>query len=303
MVSFILMNVIAIFHSWKFTHFGKSNTEKTQKPGKLSFGGKVKTLFFGVNIPRPENKETPAVKFETIKLQSNVEIESWLIPAPESRGTVALFHGFSGEKSSMLDKAEVFRELGYSTLVVDFMGSGGSEGNQTTIGFKEAEQVKTCYDYLVAQGESEIFLFGTSMGAVAVMKALSDSDIQPNGIILECPFGSMYQTVCARFDAMGVPAFPMAGLLVFWGGTMNGFWGFGHNPTKYASQINCPTLLLHGEKDARVSISEIDGIFENLKGEKKLKMYPEAGHENYLTQYKAEWTADVAALLNKFTRD
>jgi hypothetical protein len=197
----------------------------------------------------------------------------------------------------MLDKSDIILGLGYNTFLVDFMGSGGSEGNQTSIGFLEAEQVKTCYDYLTDKGEQNIYLFGTSMGSVATMKAISDYHIEPKGIMIECPFGSMYKIVCARFKTMNAPTFPMAGLLVFWGGLQNGFWAFGHNPTVYAKKINCPTLLLSGAKDEKVSREEINQIFKNLGGQKKLKIYQEAGHENYLKKYKNEWTKDIHEFL------
>lgn len=287
------MNIVAIFHSYKFTHFIDSKIEKTKDPKKLTTGEKIKTLLFGVSNPRPENLTIPTSDFETIKLKSNKEIECWSIKTENAKGTVILFHGFGGNKSSMLDKAEIFLGLGYNTFLVDFMGSGGSEGNQTTIGFLEAEQVKTCFDYLTEKGEQNIYIFGTSMGSVATMKAINDFDIKPKGIIIECPFGSMYKTVCARFKTMNAPTFPMAGLLVFWGGLQNGFWAFGHNPTEYAKKINCPTLLLYGAKDEKVSREEIDLIFNNLGGHRTLKIYQEAGHENYSTKYKNEWTQDI----------
>lgn len=291
------MNIVAVFHSYKFTHFTDSKSAKTKNPNKLTSGEKLKILAFGISNPRPENKEVPTQDYETIKLKSNRVIECWSIKAANSKGTVILFHGFGGDKSSMLDKSEVFLELGYSTFLVDFMGSGGSEGSQTTIGFLEAEQVKTCFDYLTKKGEKNIYLFGTSMGAVAIMKSIDDHGLAPKGIMLECPFGSMYDTVCARFKVMNAPTFPMAGLLVFWGGIQSGFWAFGHKPTEYSHNIKCPTLLLYGATDKRVSRNEIDAIFNNLPGQKKLKIYQDAGHENYLTKYKNQWTQDVQEFL------
>lgn len=299
MITFVLMNIVAIFHSYKFTHFSNSKTEKTKDPKKLTTKQKVKTLIFGVSNPRPENKSFPKRDYMTIKLNSKKEIECWSIKAEKPKGTVVLFHGFSGDKSDMLDKSEIFLDLGYNTLLVDFMGSGGSAGNQTTIGFLEAEQVKTCFDYLKENGEQNIVLFGTSMGSVAIMKAISDFDIKPHSLIIECPFGSMYKTVCARFKTMNAPTFPMASLLVFWGGLQNGFWAFGHNPTEYAKKINYPTLLLYGAQDEKVSLEEIDNIFNNLAGQKKLKIYQECGHENYLTKYKDEWEQDIQNFLTK----
>lgn len=296
---FILMNIVAIFHAYKFTHFSETGTEKTKSSAKLSAIDKIETIIFGVNNPRPENTTIPTHDFEVIKIKSNREIECWNIKTENATGYVILFHGYGGNKSSMLDKAEAFLELGYNTLLVDFMGSGGSEGNQTTIGYLEAEQVKTCFNYLHKEGEQNIFLYGTSMGAVATMKAIGDYNINPKGIIIECPFGSMYKTVSARFKTMNAPTFPMAGLLVFWGGIQNGFWAFNHNPTEYAKKINCPTLLLHGAKDEKVSMEEIQSIYNNLEGIKKLNVYEEAGHENYLTKYETKWTEDVKEFLEE----
>jgi uncharacterized protein len=294
---FLLMNIVAFFHAYKFTHFSLTTEAKTQSQ-KLSFGGKLKALFFGINNPRPENKTNPKRPYETVVLQSNKKIECWYINTDSAKGTVILFHGYGGEKSSMLRQADEFLALGYNTLLVDFMGSGGSEGNQTTIGFKEAEEVKSCYDY-ISKGEKNIYLFGSSLGASAILKSINDYAITLSGIIIECPFGSLYKTTCARFKSMGVPSFPMSGLLVFWGGVQNGFWAFSYKPEEYAKKVTCPALLLYGEKDERVSRKEIDIIFTNMKGKKYLKTFPLAGHEDYHAKYKDEWMKQVIMFLDK----
>jgi alpha-beta hydrolase superfamily lysophospholipase len=291
------MNVVAFFHAYKFTHFSKAKMTRTKDPAKLSATQKLNTLIFGVNNPRPTNNRHPSQKFETVILKSNKEIKCWYIPHSTSKGTVIIYHGFSGNKSLMLDKADEFYNLGYSILLVDFMGSGGSEGRQTTIGYFEAEQVKTSFDYVLNKGEKNIYLFGTSMGSVAIMKAIHDFRFSPSGIIIECPFGSMYKTVCARFKLMNAPSFPMAGLLVFWGGVQNGFWAFGHNPTEYAKEIRCPTLLLYGGLDKKVSRDETEKMFSNLGGKKQLIVYPKAGHENLLDNDPRAWRQDVSTFL------
>ncbi|MFT4062089.1 MAG: alpha/beta fold hydrolase [Edaphocola sp.] len=299
------LNVIASFHAYRFTHFSLGDATKTANPNELGFWAKISTLLTGVRNPRPQNKQLPAENYGTLVLQSNVMTECWWLPAyannvPQSKGSIALFHGYSGSKATMLDKAAIFRNLGYNVLLVDFMGSGGSEGNVTTIGYKEAEQVRTAFEYLKNNVAGKIYLFGTSMGAAAVMKAISDYHLQPRAIMVECPFGTMYGTVAARFRQMGAPAFPLAGLLVFWGGAENGFWAFGHNPENYASHIDCPVLLMYGGKDPNVSKEETEAIFDNLKGPKTLKIYPEAGHENYLLKYRQDWSNDVTKFLKSY---
>ena len=295
--TFLMINIIAFFHAYKFTHFTENKSEKTKSPEKQSSFEKAKTLFLGVNNPKPKNLKFPSQKYKTVLLKSNKKIECWLIKNENSKGTIILFHGYGSEKSSMISKSDEFLKLGYSTMLVDFMGSGNSEGNQTTIGYKEAQEVKSTFDYLNQKGEKNIYLFGTSMGAAAIMKSINDYRIEPKGIIIECPFGSMYQTVCARFNKMNAPTFPMAGILLFWGGIQNGFWGFSHNPAEYAKNINCPTLLLYGEKDKSVSQKEIKEIFANLKGPKKLTIYKKTGHENYLIKNKPEWIRNITAFI------
>ena len=208
-----------------------------------------------------------------------------------------MFHGYAGEKSSLLERAEEFIKLGYSIFLVDFMGSGGSEGSSTSIGYKEAEQVKDCYNHVLKGGERNIILFGTSMGAAAILKAMDDYSIKVTSVILECPFGSLYKTVKARFKIMRLPDFPAAAFLCFWGGVQNGYWAFSHNPTEYAKAVTCPVLLMYGEADDRVSSEETDEIFKNLKGTKTLKSYPLGSHNVFGESNRANWINDVTAFL------
>ncbi len=296
---FVLLNVVVFFHAYRFTHFANSNLPRTQSPDKLSLKEKVKTALFGANMPRPTNKNTPDRPFKTIVLNSNKSIECWEIKTSNAKGTVVICHGYAGAKSRMLDKAEIFLDLGYNAFLIDFRGSGGSEGNSTTVGFDEAKEVKDAYDYLKEKGEAHIILFGTSMGAAAALKAVSDYDIAPDKLILECPFGTMYETVCARFNNMGIPSFPLAGMLVFWGGVQHGFWAFGHCPEEYARAVDCPVLLMYGETDANVSRKETDAIYANLPGKKKLVIFPGTGHENYLIKNRGSWSREVQGFLGR----
>jgi uncharacterized protein len=297
LTGFILLNVVVYFHAYKFTHFADAAVRKTNSPAKLSWQGKLKALLTGVDNPRPANKQEPRRPYRTVIIKSSYSIACWEIQVPDPKGTVAIFHGYSGNKGSMLDKAEVFNQLGYNAILADFMGSGGSEGNETTIGFYEAKQVASLVSYMQQKGEKRIILFGTSMGAAAIMKAMADDKLQVTSAILECPFSTMLSTVEARFRAMNVPAFPMAQLLVFWGGVQNGFNAFKHNPEQYAKRITVPVLLLYGAKDRDVSRKETDAIFKNLHGPKRLRIFENAGHENYLLRHRAEWVESVSGFL------
>jgi hypothetical protein len=294
-----MMNIVAAFHGYKFTHFADSNTTKTRKPVKLTTPQLLGALLFGVSNPRPVNTKVPSLPYETITIPSNVKLECWMIKADSAKGTVLMFHGFSSCKASMIKKSEELVKMGYNTLLVDFMGSGGSEGNETTIGYKEAVEVKACYDYLQQRGEKNIYLFGSSMGAAAILKAINDYQPKVSGIMIECPFGTMYQTTCARFHQMHVPTIPMATLLDFWGGLECGFNAFTYSPAAYAKSVTCPTLLMYGALDENVSRAETDQIFANLAGKKHLVIFPHAGHDDYLVNHKKEWVSEVDSFLKR----
>ena len=299
LIGFIISNVIFYNHAYKFTHFTEGNGKRI-KPENLTTAERIKVLFFGVDNPKPLNDKVPPREYSTIRIKSHVELEGWLIEEESQKGIVILFHGYSGSKSSNITYGEEFNKKGYTTLLVDFMGSGGSGGNQTTLGVKESRDVKESYDFVKQKypGE-EIILFGSSMGAVSIMKSILDYDLKPDKIILECPFGSMKTTIRKRFEAMNVPSFPFAEILLFYGGVQNGFNGFKHNPTEYAKSIMIPTLLFYGINDKRVTISEIATIFENLKGDKELRVLKESGHENYLLNDDEDWIESVGRFIKK----
>ncbi len=292
-----MMNIVACFHAYKFTHYADTEVPITNNPEQLSIKQKIIALLFGVDLPRPKNNRFPTHEYETVYL-ANRKLECWEIKVANPKGTVLLFHGYGNKKCAMIDRSDELNTMGYNTVLMDFSGSGGSAGNCTTIGFKEGEEVKLCFEYYYKKyNDKPIYLLGTSMGAAAIMKCMNDHKLKPQGVILECPFGSMHQTVCNRFEAMGVPSFPMAGMLVLYGGLMNGFWAFDHNPIDYAKKMDCPTLLMCGGSDERVSQQEIEEIYNNLQGEKQKIIYPKAKHESYLNQYAKEWTKDVSGFL------
>ena len=78
--------------------------------------------------------------------------------------------------------------LGYNTMLVDMRAHGNSEGIVNSIGYKESEEVKLAYDHISKKGEKNIVLWGMSLGAVIITKAIWQYDLKPQKIILEMPF-------------------------------------------------------------------------------------------------------------------
>ncbi|SHJ76689.1 hypothetical protein SAMN02745146_0117 [Hymenobacter daecheongensis DSM 21074] len=299
LVLLLLVNLIAFNHAWHFTHFSAEASPRTASPEKLTLPAKLGLLLTGVANPKPVNSGVPDFPYETLALDSpNGRLEIWYGAVPAPRGRVALFHGYTSDKSKLLTEAAFFRSLGYSVLLVDLSGAGGSAGYRCTVGYREAEDVATAFHFLTRQQPAvPVVLYGVSMGAVAILRAESELGVRPAAAIVECPYGSMLETAQNRFRAMHVPPFPLANLLVFWGGIQNSFWAFDHNARRYAARISTPTLLLYGLADKRVTRQETDGIFAALRGPKQRHYFSGVGHEPYWHRHPDAWQQQIRAFL------
>jgi len=305
LAGFILLNVMAYRQVWAMTHFVRSGGERTEPPEKLSGLGEVKVLFTGVSIPRPENSRTPkdiGLAFETHRFAGvkGVELEAWQIPHDTAKTVVVIFHGYAAAKDSQLETAKALYELGCECWLVDFHGSGGSAGDTTSIGWAEGKDVAASFRFVKERAVGrKIVLLGSSLGASAILRAVAHEGVAPDGLVLECPFNSLLTTTGNRFRAMKLPTFPLAHLLVFWGGKQHGFDGFEHNPEEYAKAVKFPTLLLIGDTDARVTLKDIEAVRKNLPKDSGFHVFKDTGHESYLQKWPEEWRTALSTFLTE----
>ena len=286
LAAFVAVNELAWVQARASTHFVETGeplstfTLTTWGPAKLA-----QAALLGVPIPRPQNHHTPAehyLPYETrsIPLPNGEQLEGWLVPHPQPAGMVLLFAGYAGVKEGLLTPASHMFQWGYSALLVDFRGSGGSSRSDTTLGMREADDVVAAMGYARAQWpELHVALYGVSMGAAAIIRSAGALGVQPAAIIAEGAFDRLLSTTRHRFDAVGAPAFPFAELLLFWGSVQTGYNGFANNPVDFAAGITCPTLLLHGERDPWVTAEETEAIAARLRGPVQVIHVPGRGHE------------------------
>jgi alpha-beta hydrolase superfamily lysophospholipase len=281
-----------------YAPFGSS----TSQIETSSLGAKLRTLFFGVQVPRPANLRTPAavgLAYETHAIPSaRGDLEGWFVPQPGAAGVAVLFHGYAAGKESLLTPATTFYALGYSVLLVDFHGSGGSPGSMTTLGVREADDVWDTVQYVQRRWPDQpLVLYGFSMGAAALARALASHPIQADAVILEALFDRLINTTRHRFGAMGLPAFPSAEVLLFWGSLNAGINGFGLNPVDDVGRISAPTLLLHGQSDPRVSSAELQILAAHFPTPPTLLDVPNVGHEPIALASPDVWQAAISAFL------
>jgi alpha-beta hydrolase superfamily lysophospholipase len=300
----IILNLMAWMHARAMMQF-RTSGEATKKPEELSVTEKLKVLLTGVRIPRPENIETPAnykLDFETVRFSGHAGhiLEAWYVPHPSAKTMVLLFHGYTKSKQETLPLAVQYYKMGYASLLVDFYGSGGSDGAGTSIGVYEAHDVTAAFNYARKRWPRRpIILHGISMGSAALLRAVSKDRLSPAALVIEAPFNRLLDTVKNRFREVGMPTFPAAELLVFWGGVQKGFNAFKHNPAEYAKYVTCPALLLHGALDTRATAEEARQVFGNLAGPKYFRSFPGVGHSLLINANLEKWQKDVAEFLDK----
>ena len=203
-VLIVLANVLAARHAKAFLTFVPAG-EVGPPPEQLSTGQKIGMLFTGVAVPRPANATDPGslgMSFTTHRIELGAEwLELWHISTEKpALGLAILFPGYASSKSSVLPEAAAFREMGFDILLVDFRGAGGSSGNDTTLGIREAEDVVASMKFAMERWpERRIVLFGRSMGAAGVLGAIAKHDVKPAAIVIECPFDRMLNAVRNRF--------------------------------------------------------------------------------------------------------
>lgn len=214
------------------------------------------------------------------------------IVAGSEPGTVFCFAGYGGDAAHLTAQAAWFHARGWSVVAVDFRGTGASEGDAVTIGWDEAAQVREA----VADATGPVVLYGLSMGAAAILRAVGDLGVRADALVLENPYDRLRTTVGHRIEARGLPVEPITTLLLGWGSLELGYDAFAMNPVESAAQVTVPTLLLDGADDAYVRGDEIRAIDAALQGPHSLVFVPGAKHQG-LFAFPETWVPAVDAFL------
>jgi alpha-beta hydrolase superfamily lysophospholipase len=302
-VQFLLFNISAALYAYKFTKVYDAPIAGSVS-GQTNVLNKTWRFFSGPLQRKMLSSPSPVFKYKTITFhtKNKLSLEAWFAqPDIASKGTVILFHGWLSNKSILLPEASEFIFQGYSVLLVDFRAHGNSQGHVTTIGVNEAEEVKLAWDFIKTKGEKNIILYGISMGAVAIAKAVGEFSLSPSGLILEMPFESMQSIIQGKARAQGFQNFvikPFSFFVTFWMGVERGISALQHKTANYVSKINCPVLLQWGANDEYVLRNETEKIFNAIASKnKKIVVYENAGHESLLYNDPHQWRIETERFL------
>jgi hypothetical protein len=200
--------------------------------------------------------EQPSPGYEEIQLQSEgLRLRAWLSRGEPDRPAVVIVHGLGDNLESYLEHARPFVERGHSVLLPDLRGHGASEGNYTTLGGREREDVRAAIELLHSEGLAEegVVLLGHSMGAVAVLLAAADRD-DLRAVVVEAPYDTYRNTVTHHARILfhlpsWVPIIPLSIRAAEW---QAGFDADAIDTVRAASRIRAPLLAIADGEDRRM---------------------------------------------------
>jgi len=143
--------------------------------------------YFGMT-PKATDLEYEEIVFRS---RDGLRLCGWFVQRGNG-ATIILAHGLSGSCSSMIFHAALLAKDGYSVLMLDLRAHGSSQGDTSTFGILEANDILGAVDYLLTRpgvDPGKIGALGISLGAQAVLRAANQTD-RLKAIVLE-GLGSM----------------------------------------------------------------------------------------------------------------
>lgn len=233
--------------------------------------------------------------------------DAWYVPAETATNkTVIVVHGFTNDKEDMKPYAWMFHELGYNVLMPDNMSHGDSEGQIIGYGWNDRLNVIKWAELLVEQdSDSEITLFGVSMGAATVMMASGEESLpdQVVNIIEDCGYSSVWDELKYQAKEMyNLPAFP---ILYEVSAISKIRAGFSYGQASSVNQLKNnthPVLFIHGGDDTFVPTNMVYKNYQATQGEKELYIVKGAGHTKCFETDPQAYIEKISTFLKKYEK-
>jgi uncharacterized protein len=230
-------------------------------------------------------------------------LAGWHLPA-RNGCTLLCCHGINDNSGQWLAQiARLHNRDGYGALLFDFAGHGQSEGNQVTYGIRERHDVTAAIEYLRQRGDVDmehLAILGYSLGAItAVLAAAEHPDLR--AVVIESGFSDLYHDIAKLFTRYtGLPSFPFAHLVIFWGQRIAGVRLSEIRPAQVIGRLAPrPVLIISDLRDALADEPYDGELLYQAAGEpKELWQVAEAGHVNAFGVEPGAWIERVGGFLN-----
>jgi fermentation-respiration switch protein FrsA (DUF1100 family) len=238
-----------------------------------------------------------------------VQLAGWFIPPdPHGDGAALIYvHGLGNNREELLDQAAMLRTYGYGALLFDLRNHGESEGEITTLGYTEVEDLRGAVTYLLQRPEVDkdrIGVVAHSLGsAVAIRGAARIPEIR--ALVVQSAFSSIEDNIAEGVKAFtGLPAFPFAPLVIWFGERETGLKIRHVRPIDDVSQISPRGILfIHGVQDPAIPVENSLRLYEAAGEPKELWLIPHGGHGGFYREEPVEFEGRVVSFLDAHLRE
>ena len=240
-----------------------------------------------VGVPRL----APGVHTVRITVGQDVHLGGKVFAATPGAPVILYFHG-NGETASDYDTiAPLYTRIGITLFVVDYRGYGLSGGSPSATALVDdaCAVYGSASQVLEERGiePGKIFVMGRSLGSAAALEIV-DREQGVAGIILESGFAYTF------------PLIERIGFLQL-ADAYEHRDGFG-NLDKIA-RAKLPTLIMHGERDWIIPITDAEALYEASAGEPKTFVrIPGAGHNDLMLVGRQTYFDAVADFCGKLAQ-
>lgn len=216
------------------------------------------------------------------------------------------FHGYRSRPfTDFAGGSEMSFEMGHNLLLVDQRAHGRSEGRTISFGIRERWDVLSWVDYTLERfgGDTQILLYGVSMGAATVLMA-SGLELPANikGIIADCPYTVPMDIILHVGKSYPLPQFLIKPFVILGAKIYGGFDIRETDAVRAVAGSKIPTLIIHGDGDSFVPETMSNLAYLANPANIQRITFPGAGHAlSYLSdtpRYKKIVQEFVERVLN-----
>jgi alpha-beta hydrolase superfamily lysophospholipase len=228
------------------------------------------TLMF-IFYPRKYSTPCPGDAFDlALLVDSQVPITCRFYGGKAHGPWILFFHG-NGEVVSDYDAiAPLYHQEGLNLIVADYRGYGASRGSPTLTHLVQDSHVllQGVREELDRRGwGNDLWIMGRSLGSISALELAYHHQDDLRGLILESGFPSVVSII----EHLGIPAEGVDLKTIH------------RECLERIEKLSLPSLIIHGEIDTLVPLSEARTIYEHLGSEsKELLVIPSANHNNLL---------------------
>jgi pimeloyl-ACP methyl ester carboxylesterase len=255
--------------------------------------------------------------FEHVVVETDLgPAPAWLIPAGDDGALeragrwVIQVHGRAVRRSETLRAVPVFREAGYTSLLVSYRNdedAPSSDDNRYALGDAEWHDVDAAIRFALGRGATSIVLMGWSMGGAIVLQTVTRSVHAGvvSGMVLDSPVIDWASVLGFQGARMRLPDIASKAVLAVIGNA----WGkrlTGQAESidlarldfvARADELSRPILLMHSDDDGYVPSLSSRALAEARPDIVTFDAFSVARHTKLWNYDSARWTVDIASWL------